>query len=332
MGRASLENKRSIIKKVSSAGKGFLASINQLVNRLRTQRCISAQLKDTHASRMTSESVEKEQFQKVPRNKMQRTFTFLLSTIIVGLLLIVATGETSHDYALEYQSQGYTSTGGGHYARRSPASRRSSPKVMHQMADAGGDFKTVGEEYEAHLEDSMNLLKEKDYGINSFMLVHTGEMHVSIKQENIPSVSKEIDSIVKDVGEGYYENKGHMNVGTDYERLVMTIRVRTDSFQKVIDGIRKVSDSVNYLSTRSKDVTDEFVDASARADALEAARTSIRAIMAKADNINEVLKIQQELNRLTEASESHRQRAQTLQKQAVSQCRAFCSKSQHQRF
>jgi len=203
---------------------------------------------------------------------------------------------------------------------------------MHKRADAGGDFKTVGEEYEAHLEDSMDLLKEKDYGINSSMLVHTGEMHVSIKQENIPSVSKEIDSIVKDVGEGYYENKGHMNVGTDYERLVMTIRVRTDSFQKVIDGIRKVSDSVISLSTRSKDVTDEFVDASARADALEAARTSIRAIMAKADNINEVLKIQQELNRLTEASESHRQRAQTLQKQAVSQCRAFCSKSQHQRF
>jgi len=104
LGRASLENKRSIIKKVSSAGKGFLASINQLVNRLRTQRCICAHLKDTHAPRMTSESVEKQQLQKVPRNKMQRMFTFLLSTIIVGLLLIVATGETSHDYALEYQS------------------------------------------------------------------------------------------------------------------------------------------------------------------------------------------------------------------------------------
>jgi hypothetical protein len=98
----------------------------------------------------------------------------------------------------------------------------------------------------------------------------------------------------------------------------MTIRVRSDKFYQVIEEIRKIVHSVSTLSTNSRDVTDQFVDASARADVLEAARSSLQALMVKANNVEDVLRLQKELNRLTESSESLRQRAQQLKKQSVS--------------
>jgi hypothetical protein len=170
------------------------------------------------------------------------------------------------------------------------------------------------------METNMKELKERDdKQLTSPMLVYNGDMRVQVvHQEKIPSFSEALKAIVKETGDGYFEDQTHQNSGTPNERLSMTIRVRSDKFYQVIEEIRKIVHSVSTISTYSRDVTDQFVDASARADVLEAARSSLQALMAKANSVEDVLRLQKELNRLTESSESLRQRAQQLKKQSVS--------------
>jgi hypothetical protein len=114
----------------------------------------------------------------------------------------------------------------------------------------------------------------------------------------MPSFSEELAAIVKEMGDGYFEDKTHHNSGTPHEHLSMTIRVRSDKFYQVIEEICKIVHSVSTLSANSRDVTDPFVDASARADVLEAARLSLQALMAKASSVEDVLRLQKELNHL----------------------------------
>jgi hypothetical protein len=64
-------------------------------------------------------------------------------------------------------------------------------------------------------------------------------------------------------------------------------------------------------------VTDAYVDASSRADVLQASRQALQTLLQEAKQVKEVLEIQRELNRLVEAYESQKNRAQRLQKQSV---------------
>jgi len=59
---------------------------------------------------------------------------------------------------------------------------------------------------------------------------------------------------------------------------------------------------------------DEFIDVTARADVLEAARDSLKTLLSKANTVEDVLRVQQEMNQLTESIESRRQRALQLKK------------------
>ena len=294
--------------------------------------------KPTHPLSSSSSSTSSPSFRL---NKMQLHLLvcsfLLLSLILSALCSAAATQQTMHNSSSSIrvrspssssttlmQQQTYAQALGMGEGEEGPSSAGGGMRSISWGAPAkrksSSSMNTMGEVYSDQMDTSMEQLKERDYNIQSFMLVHSGNMNVEVSQERFSDVSEEIDRIVQETGQGYFQDKQRGDTGSPREYLRLTIRVQSDTFHQVVDEIRKLADKVVSLSTNSRDVTDEFVDASARADALEATRASLQAIMSKADSVEDVLKLQKELTRLTEQAESHRQRAQQLKKQSVRMC------------
>lgn len=92
--------------------------------------------------------------------------------------------------------------------------------------------------------------------------------------------------------------------------------MQSDKFYIVISALQGLlgSDMVRSLSTSSHDVTDSFIDASSRAETLVVCRKAIQVLLQKAQNVQEVMEGQRELNILTQEYESHKSRAESLRK------------------
>ena len=86
--------------------------------------------------------------------------------------------------------------------------------------------------------------------------------------------------------------------GTGEQRSAsMTLRVPADKFNDALRALRSLSDvEVLSSSVDSKDVTEQFVDLEARLRAKQAEETRYLALLARADKIEDILRIDQSLN------------------------------------
>lgn len=77
----------------------------------------------------------------------------------------------------------------------------------------------------------------------------------------------------------------------------MTLRVPADRFNDALRALRSLSDvEVVSSSVDSKDVTEQFVDLEARLRAKQAEETRYLALLARADKVEDILRIDQPLN------------------------------------
>ena len=108
-------------------------------------------------------------------------------------------------------------------------------------------------------------------------------------------------------------------------RVSLTLRINSYHFPGAVQAIKDLINSagsegnikgkVTSLSTNGRDVTDEYVDTTARVeDTLDASRQALQTLLTKAQTVDDVLKVQWELNRLTQDCESLRRRALELKK------------------
>ena len=83
----------------------------------------------------------------------------------------------------------------------------------------------------------------------------------------------------------------------EHRAAAMTLRVPADKFNDALRALRSLSD-VEVLSSNvdSKDVTEQFVDLEARLRAKQAEETRYLALLARADKIEDILRIDQSLN------------------------------------
>lgn len=151
------------------------------------------------------------------------------------------------------------------------------------------------------------------------MLVHTGDVRLAAPKDQGAQVASRIETMVVEEG-GYVENKSSRPGRSSYSEpsFSLTIRIPSHKFQAFLSKLQGSSlYTVTSLSTQSRDVTDSFVDATTRAETLQASIQSLQTLMAKADTVEAVLQVQKELNGLTQEYESNKARAQSLQKQAT---------------
>jgi len=83
----------------------------------------------------------------------------------------------------------------------------------------------------------------------------------------------------------------------DQRHATMTLRVPADRFNDALRQLRSLSDvEVLQSSVDSKDVTEQFVDLQARLRAKQAEEQRYLALLARADKIEDILRIDQSLN------------------------------------
>ena len=97
----------------------------------------------------------------------------------------------------------------------------------------------------------------------------------------------------------------------------ITLRVPAEGFDSALDAISAMSVEVTNLSTSGQDVTEEFVDLSARLENLEATAVRVRSFLEDADTVEEALAVNQELSRLEGEIESFKGRIQYLSQSAA---------------
>jgi hypothetical protein len=97
----------------------------------------------------------------------------------------------------------------------------------------------------------------------------------------------------------------------------ITVRVPADHFDDTVDQIKELANEVVWESSNSQDVTEEFIDLSARLENLEATADRVRAFLDDARNVEEALSVNQELSRLEGEIEALKGRIQYLSQSAA---------------
>ena len=142
------------------------------------------------------------------------------------------------------------------------------------------------------------------------MIVRTAEMSLVVND-----VAVALDQITK-LAEG---SGGYVVSSTRWkedERLVgiISIRVPAESFGKAMETLRELAVDVTHEDTSSQDVTEEYVDLSAKLHNLEATEEQLLRLMEKAETVEDMLNVQLELSKTRGEIEQTKGRMQYLER------------------
>ena len=142
------------------------------------------------------------------------------------------------------------------------------------------------------------------------MIVRTGNMSLVVED-----VTVAIDRIttLADTSKGYVVSSNSWREG---ERLRGTISIRVPSgdFGSIMSAIIKLAVEVTSQTTTSQDVTEEYVDLTAKLKNLEATEQQLLRIMEKAEKVEDILSVQRELSNTRSQIEQTKGRMQFLEK------------------
>jgi len=100
------------------------------------------------------------------------------------------------------------------------------------------------------------------------------------------------------------------------ERLIgnITIRVSADDFDEAMAVLRGLAVDVTHEDTSAKDVTEEYIDLSAKLKNLEATEEQYLRLMEKAEKVEDILAVQRELSKTRGEIEQTKGRMQYLER------------------
>jgi len=143
-------------------------------------------------------------------------------------------------------------------------------------------------------------------------IVKTGE--VGLEVENVAVVLAQVRAMAVDLG-GYV---GGSQAGTLDESASITLRVPADRFDELLSRLQELADvEVVSMATREEDVTGQIVDLEARIRNLEASEASYRALLERAERIEDILTIQGRLDDVRGQIEQLEAQLQAVEGQAA---------------
>ncbi|NVO02193.1 MAG: DUF4349 domain-containing protein [Bacteroidetes bacterium] len=126
---------------------------------------------------------------------------------------------------------------------------------------------------------------------------------ISFEVKNYKDTRTAVMNLTKNLG-GYIGNENQMNNNYQIENS-MTIRVKSENFDKLVDGILSQAVKIDNKTINAEDVTSEFVDAEARLKSKKEAEEQFAQILKKANSINDILAVQEQLRAIREEIESY---------------------------
>jgi hypothetical protein len=142
------------------------------------------------------------------------------------------------------------------------------------------------------------------------MIVRTGNIQLVVN--DVPQTLERIAELAESF-DGYVVSSKQWKEG---ERLAgtITIRVVARYFDDALRALRELAIEVTSESTSAKDVTEEYVDLSAKLKNLEATEEQLLRIMEKAEKVEDVLAVQRELSKVRGEIEQTKGRMQYLER------------------
>lgn len=139
-----------------------------------------------------------------------------------------------------------------------------------------------------------------------------------IKTAQLRFPSEDLEATHKRILQLVQEQKGFIqsdNAGKSYNQLFrdVVIRVPTENFQPFIEGLSKGVEYFDQRDISRRDVTEEFVDLSARLKAKRELEKRYLQLLKQAKNVKEMLEIERELSNIREEIEAKQGRLNYLQ-------------------
>jgi len=142
------------------------------------------------------------------------------------------------------------------------------------------------------------------------MIVRNGDMSLIVT--NVTEAMEAISQLAG--GFGGYVVSSRASGEEEGMRGWISIRVPDDSFEQALAGIRELSVRVEEESTSSQDVTEEYIDLEARLANAEATEQQYLALLDKAEDMDDILKISDYLSRVRQEIEQIKGRMQYLER------------------
>jgi hypothetical protein len=120
-----------------------------------------------------------------------------------------------------------------------------------------------------------------------------------------------ISDMANELG-GYVVSSNKYQSNNDRLSGMVTIRVPAERFDDAFDRLRGLAIDVPYENTRSVDVTEEYTDLEAQLHNLEATEAQYLSLLEKAETVEDILKVQQELSNVRGQIERIKGRMQYL--------------------
>jgi hypothetical protein len=142
------------------------------------------------------------------------------------------------------------------------------------------------------------------------MIVRTGEM--SLVVEDVTQASDDIAQLAARF-DGYVVSSW---ISGEEEELrgKITIRVPDDKFDQALAELRDLAVRVNSESTYSEDVTEEYIDLESRLKNAEATEKQYLALLEKAVDVEDILRIYESLSQVRQEIEQIKGRMQYLER------------------
>ena len=135
----------------------------------------------------------------------------------------------------------------------------------------------------------------------------TDEQAALVSQRRIIVRTADLSLVVDDVSRAIdevsrmAESMGGWVVSSDRSTKhsgFVSVRVPAESLEETIDELRELAVEVQSEVTTSKDVTDEYVDTTARLTNMQATQSALIRLLERAEKVEDALKVQNELTRV----------------------------------
>lgn len=134
----------------------------------------------------------------------------------------------------------------------------------------------------------------------SLKIIKTAEVRFQVK--NLEKSFAAIESLVKSNG-GYLASENRRNYDEQVENTLV-IRIPTDHFDQLIQGLNGQIVFLDYKNIEAKDVTEEFVDTEARLKAKREVELRYLVILKQAKTVQEILEVESRLGTIREEIEA----------------------------
>ncbi len=143
-------------------------------------------------------------------------------------------------------------------------------------------------------DNGINTPSEKTPIDNELKLIKNGS--ATIKTKNVNDSYQNILDLVKEF-EGYQTNISR-NVGTNYTTITVEFKIPASNLDAYLEKLNSIED-VKYLNVYTQDITSAYYDSDIRLKQLEKDLAKYQEFFDKASSVEEMLKIQAEINRTT---------------------------------